>query len=88
MSTYYGYHCKTDNETSDCWMNHGEQVLSDLARLAPLFRAINEGDSLGYIEIRVMGHGWDPIIWLEKHAQHDIELHNEYGETEPLLESS
>lgn len=96
MSTYWGFHCKTCPQTemeheddfrsaySEHWMNHGEHVLRAIARLTPHFVAIQEGDDTGYIEMSVMAYGYAPISWVIEHAGHDIELHNEYGKTEPI----
>lgn len=89
MSTYWGLHCKPCDSHTGSGKNHGEDVLSDFVRMAPLFIQLRELDSQGYLEIEMLG-GFDGdtdvylIDWLCQHAVHEIELYNEYGHYAPL----
>ncbi len=89
MSTYWGYRCTKDGATSDEWFNHGEHILRSLAKSWPLIKQLKEQDKTGYIDVSVMAHDYHAHeIWefLYEHHEHGIELHNEYGNTEPLQE--
>lgn len=89
MSMYWGYHCKTcpqdqpadEYDETAAWsetrMNHGEATLRNIAILAPHLKAICEGDSTGYLEVSVMGHGPELVFWVIEHEGHDIELVSE-----------
>lgn len=90
MSTYWGYHCKRDDTYTDTWFNHGEHILRSYARCWPLLKQVFEQDTSGYIEVHTMAHEYadytlQQFLW--NHFDHEIELYNEYGATEPIEEN-
>lgn len=87
MSTYWGVHCMTCDDDFGPHGNHQDKAAVALAELAPKLAQvaailpgmhIELSDSFDfYAETgRVM-----PIDWFAKHAGHDIQAYNEYGET-------
>lgn len=86
MSTYWGFHCRTDGAASPHWLNHGDDQLRMLVRLLPHIRAITAAEDCWIVSVDVLG-GYDdpmPLTWLAEHDGHDIELQDEYGRTAPL----
>ena len=84
MSTYWGLHCKTCNESTDYFANHGEAGIRQYARLR---RLIDGGVDFDMLNIEIDGYGWmigELDEFWRKHAGHDIVLANEYGEWEAL----
>ncbi len=55
MSHYWGLRCKPCASCTDTKKNHGEQIMSDFARMAPLFVQLRDLDSRGYLVIGMMG---------------------------------
>lgn len=88
MSHYWGLHCKPCNSNTEAEKNHGEQIMSDFARMASLFVQLRDLDSCGYLEIGMMGGSHNDLIgWLCEHADHEMMLIDEYGRIEPLREA-
>lgn len=79
MSTYWGYHCRTDDATSECWINHGDETLASVLKAWPQIKAVREIADW-YVEIRVLGGHDELLPWLDEHDGHEIELENEYGD--------
>ena len=90
MSTYWGYRCTKDGAVSAQWFNRGEHILRSCVRCYPLIRQIWVMDDTGYIEVGIMAHAHAEIelfAFLRDHYEHGLELYNEYGRSEPLVES-
>ena len=82
MSEYWGLHCKTCDSETGHGLNHGDY---DLSLLANHRYAVKEIATLGCL-IRVEVSGFNEVVpWLCEHADHDIELSNEYRERKPLM---
>jgi hypothetical protein len=76
---------------SPTWDNHGDDRLRALAQCLPEIKALHDKltatvHAAGWLEFKWLGcyEYPDPITWLLAHVGHDIELHNEYGEAEPI----
>lgn len=90
MSTYWDLHCKTCNAVpaeSDGF-NRGQHILRSIYRLRDHILAIDEQDKSGYLNVEVMGHVSNGELWvfLREHYDHEMDLLNEYGGTEPIEE--
>lgn len=89
MSTHWGFTCKTCEEYSSTWINHGEEMLREFFKIAPKLNKILSETDLD-IEFNIMGFGWnkdfvsDALQFLAFHKGHQISLRNEYGDVEPL----
>ena len=91
MSTYWDFHCKTcDRQTIDFdGLNHGQHILRSIWRLREHINAIYEQDKSGYLEVHIMAYGvGDLWSFLSEHKDHEVELLDEYGGTEPIEEVS
>jgi hypothetical protein len=88
MSTYWGYVCRSHDPEleSEHWINHGEEVLADIANRALGPQGWPEQPVLGGpIPFYFDGVHWTaPIVWLQQHPRCDIALRNEYGKTEEI----
>jgi hypothetical protein len=88
LSTYYGLHCKPCNSFSGCGTNYAIDQLKALALLSPDIKALYDKDTTGALIITTE-FSWherdkDLIDWLVKHANHNMEIYNEYGENIPF----
>jgi len=84
MSTYWGLHCVTCDESTDHFANHGEAAIRQYAQLREL---ICGGDDFDRLNIEIDGYSWmtgDLDDFWRRHAGHNIMLGNEYGESEAL----
>lgn len=89
MSHEWGYICKRDGAILEPNFNHGERMLSVLVSLCPLIKQLKEADTTGIIDMSLRGHSWhseEIWIYLTEHAEHGLELIDEYGKIEPLKE--
>lgn len=78
MSTYWGYYCKTCEENSEHWFNHGEKQLEEFF----IARGIINKYDFAFVKIYTLGN-WatgDIHEFLDRHEGHDICLHSEYGQ--------
>lgn len=82
MSNYWNLHCKTCGAYSETDINHGENILRDVARLAHECRAIVEANS-EWLSVNVEGYGTELAWFAAQHADHEMELSDEYGNFEP-----
>jgi len=85
MSTYWSLHCKTCSALSESDFNHGEHIIRGIVKAYPHIKAALEADDSHYLEVSVLGHGEELISFLHAHYPHDLELYNEYGQSEPLI---
>lgn len=91
MSTDYGLHCKPCDSRSGAGTSWATKQLSGLARLSPDIKALAEKDISRALDIQP-DFIWQPyddedrylIDWLVKHAGHEMELYNLYGQYIPL----
>lgn len=91
MGTEWGLRCKTCDALSPDEFLRGEHMLRSMVKAYPHIKAVKEADKSSYLEISIMGYGWcsDAFFsWLAHHYTHDLELQNEYGQREPLEDSS
>ena len=89
MSAYWGYQCISHDPplTSEHWFNHGEETLRTL------FAKMRAGtwpidDILGPVPVSNgnSGHSTNsPPVWLMEHPKCEVVLHNEYGDTAPIV---
>ena len=86
MSTEWDFHCKTCDEYSEDLINRGDHVLESIFRLRHHIAAIKQEDTTGYLEVTIMAHGDAFIDFIVKHHDHEIELHNEYGQTREIAD--
>jgi hypothetical protein len=88
MSTYWSLHCKQcDLVSTDDGINHGQHILRSIYQLRDHIIAISDQDQSGYLSVEVMAHSAEPIwTFLKEHYDHEIDLQNEYGGTEPIVE--
>ncbi len=85
MSTYWGYYCKTCEENSDHWLNHGEKCMEEFFIARDIFKKLN----FTWVELQASSY-WatsDMHEFLDKHDGHEICLHSEYGETKEFEKS-
>lgn len=89
MSTYWGFHCKSCDDHSYTWMNHGEDELRAIAAVAPQLADLQRAYTGSYLELGWLGgYEWPlPPQWVVDHVGHEIELFNEYGHVEPISPS-
>lgn len=87
MSKEWGYVCRSHDPElpSDQWINHGEDILADVARTYRQGLWPNNdqwGQPVGFYHD---GIAWTaPITWLQQHPRCDIALRSEYGDTEEI----
>jgi len=82
MSKYWGYYCRTCNEATDHWHNHGEELLDEYYRAWHLIRTLQPL----WIEVRTLTQ-WADIevaIFLGDHEGHDIALQSDRGDIADL----
>jgi hypothetical protein len=82
VSTYWGYYCRTCDEASEHWLNHGDDVLAEFYNVWQVVKDIGTG----LVGLRT-DSGWadDAMsVFLEEHVGHNIALHNEYGDVKDL----
>jgi len=84
MSKHWGYYCADCQEVTDTWFNHGENRLSQYAKI----HALIDGREFYWIEIRLVGDN-DPLhemnVFLYQHRGHRIKLKSEYGEVTDMV---
>lgn len=76
MSTEWGYFCKTCQEESETWFNHGSDILEQY------IQARNLTKDLYYIDIAPTGNKWavsEMDTFLDAHEGHEICAISEYG---------
>ena len=93
MSTNWGLQCKTCHVDTGCGdLSNAKIVLRDIVSMTPELHNINQKDTMGYIEISLMGGGHNfiipPWVFVVDHKDHELELYNEYGDTEPIVVAS
>ena len=89
MSTYWSLHCKQcDLVSTDDGINHGGHILRSIYALRDHIVAIETQDKSNYLSVEIMGHHGTMDIWsfLKEHYDHEMDLKNEYGDTEPIEE--
>ena len=96
MSTYYGLRCKDDGATSGAGLKSGLETLRYIAGLASQVKSLLDIDVRNVIDINFcLGYSWDydwlgdeppvsPFQFLQKHADHQLEMYDEYGRGYPL----
>jgi len=85
MSTCWGLRCKTCNEITDWFANHGE---ADIRQYVQLRKLIDDsGIDTDKLNIEIEGYRWmtgELDEFWRKHAGHELVLENEYDEREAL----
>lgn len=77
-----GYYCRTCNEASEHWHNHGDGMLAEFFRAS---HAVNTLDPI-WVIVRTVD-GWadsQMSIFLAEHDGHDIALQSEYGDVRDM----
>jgi hypothetical protein len=82
MSTNWGYRCKSCDEESAYWFNHGQDALNEIVENWSHIVALEKSR---WVEVDILrGRTAEIINFLDEHAGHDLILASEYGDTEPL----
>lgn len=84
MSRHYGYRCQAHNMNSTSWFNHGDDELTNLAKVRGIvldgIDALN--NALPYrVNINISGDDYDaPILdFLREHRDCELVVIDEYG---------
>jgi hypothetical protein len=86
MSNYWRMHCKSRGHYSESDFNHGEEILRSMVKVFPHIKAAQDADESGYLEFNVMAHGSELFSFLREHEGHELDLADEYGRFEPIIE--
>ena len=78
MSTYWGYVCLGCQQTSEFWLNHGDQVLGAL--LVGYSSVRDQRPDLAWQRLRVLDTMEGPGEFIFDHWGHQLALANEYGQ--------
>jgi hypothetical protein len=95
LSTNWGYACISHDPplVSECWFNHGEEVLVDafLRERAGQWPSDPSGGDVEWAEpmpVTLRSYATtSPIYWLREHPRCEVVLHNEDGETRLIGET-
>lgn len=86
MSERWWYYCADCDRDSGAFnINHGQNVLRDVARHWSALRDIYR--NAGWLDITVLGHGSGGLNWLDEHDGHRVLLQSEFGKREALTYS-
>ncbi len=80
MSEYWTIKCNTCNWICEERANHLSSVLLNIMNHSNDFKRIKDSDTDGYIELSVMGHSSEFIIFVIEHDGHDMVVQSEYGD--------
>ena len=91
MSACWGLRCKTCSADTGCGESgNATTILRDIALMSSELISIQQKDTMGYVELSLMGgsHCFNvsPFAFVSQHIGHELELYNDYGETEPIIE--
>lgn len=83
MSCHYGLRCISCDASSPHTFNHGQDIVRDIVRCAPLIKYLHDLQRSGYLEIRFMAD--DGVLnFALAHYSHTLVLEDEYTKTVPL----
>lgn len=83
MSTYWGYHCRTCNDSTENAYNHGDDLLANLHASRYLIQKVKEIDK--WLEVRILADHYGILDFLMEHKDHDMAIKNEYGQVINLV---
>ena len=79
MSCHVSIRCYTCKVTGDHSINHGDEKLLALIKLAAPLKALAQTDVEGILDVRLEYESSEPVDFVVKHAGHDMRLCDEYG---------